>query len=298
MKKTMLALFFLANFSLIFSHSTTEKKPTIIFAFTNVLYQIDQNLIKNYIKSTLNWKNKISLGLKLATNRNFQEKQKDYYFRALNLVKRNFDKSDNKKYPAYGDQKKIPPILATFLRSNNPSKARTIYNKVTNTIQNLNRINNEKIKSSHKKIFLGSARYTFLASAVNESLKPINDMIQLAQRLKKEGYEVLLVSNSAGSIWNNFLQSSKSSQITSLFPPDNCFISGLLGTLCPSPEFFAHILGEYDAAKDSYELRDPKNCIFIEAEVGHFTYPQSIGMHCIAYEGNTQKVEQSIKKLS
>lgn len=279
LKKTALILLFL---SCTLRANITVQKKTVIFAFCNVLYNVDEDIAEQYTKKKLKWRETGILGIQWFLNSNFKEKQKEKFFAMLDKLD---STSSSEQTDLFSNNKKLPSFITQYLKKQNEDEENELYEKVKKTIRESN-----DYTDTDKKILDASARFTFTQEGTIESLTPDKEFLNFAKKLKTEGYDIRLAANISGSTWEYFTRNKDDNdELFTIFPEEKQYISGLIGATCPSKKFFNKVLG-YDTAKKSYST-NPKQYIYIDSEKEHFAYPKKLGITCYTKQDALEELQ-------
>lgn len=167
--------------------------------------------------------------------------------------------------PMYNGGKAMPLIMADWM-TGTPNK--TILDKVNKHIELCDRPN------AIKNLFKAIAQLMFEPQTLVDSQTPIEEMVQLAQQLKKAGYKLYVLSNWETESFK--ILQKQNPNIFNLF--DGVLISGPEKMGKPTLEFYARLI-------EKFKLNS-KECIFIDDEPFNTQAAQKLGINSITRTDN------------
>lgn len=160
----------------------------------------------------------------------------------------------------YNQGKIMPQIMVDWQTGHSASN---IYEKVFTFLKRSNYSSSEKI------LFSKIAQLIFQPHQLVQTLKPIKPMLNIAYALKKEGYQLYVLSN--WDIESFPLLTQKYPELFSIF--DGIMISGAEGLGKPNPLFYKNFLKKYSL--------NPQECAFIDDEQYNIAAACDLGIHGI-----------------
>ncbi|HSW76640.1 MAG TPA: HAD family phosphatase [Candidatus Saccharimonadales bacterium] len=162
--------------------------------------------------------------------------------------------------PMYNEGKKLPQIMVDWMTGRPSSEIR---------LQVLREIRRSNHSDSVKNLFRSITRLMFNPKTFANSQKPIKPMVDLAKKLKKNGYKLYVLSN-----WDEEsfrLLKKQNTEIFNLF--DGIMISGEEKLGKPNPEIYKRLLEKYNL--------DCRECTFIDDESNNTQAAQRFGIASI-----------------
>jgi FMN phosphatase YigB (HAD superfamily) len=254
----------------------TTSIKAVVFTWCSI-FEPDENDIERRVKERLGLLRSIGLLFKGIPKKEIIKKE---LFSLLNEIPVDANPIDpltwKTDYPSWETDYQLPPIFEQFLLTSTNEQEQVVYKKVFDFLDNTPNIPSD----SRRKILKGVADFIFLNEYMNQSMQPIKPMIQLARKLKDEGYTLILVGNCPGYAWDQFLEHFEVAKIvTELFLPKNIFISGKEKVLKTSQEMIKKVLKNHSFLHQNY--------LVIECNEHNLKYPKQIGMHTVVF--NPQK---------
>lgn len=111
----------------------------------------------------------------------------------------------------------------------------------------------------------------------------LDDMYQLVNKLKQEGYKIYLLSNCSSQFYNYY----KERDIFKLF--DDFYLSCNTKLLKPNADIYEDFLHKYNLKANE--------CIFVDDMEVNAKGADSVGMHGYFYKRDTQRLYQYIKSI-
>ena len=247
--------------------ATTPAPSKTVIVFFDVLFRPNEAEIEQRIRKQISIGRGLSI---LLSGIPSKEEAKDELFSVLYetpLAKISIpDASWQTPYVPWEEDYKFPPIFNQSLVSANRDDEKKINQQISTTIKKTS-----DIKKARKPILQASANFIFQSNLMNETLEPIENMIDFLKTLKENNYTLLLIVGMSGYGWDTFLESHENAQIIQeLFSEKQRYVSGKKHVLPTSPAMFDMIIRE--------QKLNPKDCLVIGDHEHDLDYPRKIGM--------------------
>jgi len=245
-------------------------KSTIIFDIDGVLFK--ENRLKIAFKSGL-----LTLLRYILTHR------KNPFILGLEIFHKMYLDENTKSVPTRYKNYTMPQCISEWMRGRLSNK--DLIKKIDRFIEKLQIMN--YFSSRYEKKFIQRSIKLFLDERqIPNLMQPIDPMIELVNRLKKEGtHKLFILSNYAKEASHILLERYK--DFFSLF--DDIIISAHIGMIKPEKEIYEHLLCKHSL--------NAGQCIFIDDQEANIRSAQTVGITGLLYK-NHEKCEKSLKSFN